>query len=584
MTPNLAVSPRGIPRFVARRTFWLLPLTLWTLAVLASLHIQVVEHQDHGLEVAKTGARDMFNMIVLTRAWNAGHGGVYVPITEKTQPNPYLKHPRRDLVTTDGHRLTMINPAFMTRQFSELGMSQSGTSFHITSLRPIRPMNRADIWETKALTAFEHGTKEMVEIVDMQNSPQLRYMAPLRVTAACLSCHAQQGYKLGDIRGGISVSIPYAPIAASMDSAERHAYLSHGVVYFLVAIFGWLLLETLRRRWLELDQHISSLDNARARLEESNRSLTLARDAAEAARRTQSSFLTTISHELRTPMNAVLGMADLLSASRLSETQRHQLDTLRRSGHSLMKQLNEVIEYARFDDVRDKHVHARVFDPLGLLASVAANHNAQAGMKGLTLRVEAPAEEIGWLLGDDVRIRRILDHFTDNAIKFSQHGEIVLAAKAASLSEDRIQLVMRVRDSGIGIAPEMRERLFQPFEIADGSTTRRHGGIGLGLAICKRIADELGAEVDAQTLTDGGSVFSVTLTLSRAPSGSDTITPEQLAELTQLLSQDDIRASERFASVAPALHARLGDDFGLMEDRMSRFEYAEALDILRRHT
>jgi len=156
----------GIPRFLVQRLFWLFPLLAWTLAVLASMHVQIGEHREHSLEVATTGARDIFNMIVLSRAWNAGHGGVYVPVTDKTQPNPYLKHPRRDLTTLDGQRLTMINPAFMTRQLSEMGKAQSGTIFHITSLKPIRPMNGADAWETRALMAFEGGTKEMVEVVD----------------------------------------------------------------------------------------------------------------------------------------------------------------------------------------------------------------------------------------------------------------------------------------------------------------------------------------------------------------------------------------------------------------------------------
>lgn len=576
-------QPGGIPRFLARRVFWLMPLMAWTLAVLASLHVQLGEHREHSLEVATAGARDIFKMIVLTRAWNAGHGGVYVPVTEKTQPNPYLRHPRRDLATVEGTQLTMINPAFMTRQLSELGKAQTGAIFHITSLRPIRPMNGADGWETKALMAFERGAKEIVEIVGTDRITQLRYMAPIKVTPPCMTCHAQQGYKVGDIRGGISVSIPFAPIAASLGTSTRHAYASHGLVYLLVVILGWLLLETLRQRWLELDLHVTTLDKTRARLEESNRSLVAARDAAESASRAKSGFLTTVSHELRTPMNAVLGMADLLNGSTLSQAQRNQLDILRHSGQSLMKLLNEVIDYARIEDGHDEPVLARIFDPRVLLASVAASRASQAQAKGLSLRVDTPPGEVDRLIGDDVRIQRILDHFADNAIKFSQRGEVVLTAMATPVEDGRAWLVLSVRDNGMGVSPEMRERLFKPFEVADSTTTRHHGGIGLGLAICKRIADSLSATLDVQDLPDGGSVFSLTLSLPRAPTGSDTATPEQIDELIQLLAQDDIRASERFASVAPALRAMLGGDFGMLEGRLSRFEYVEALDILRRH-
>jgi len=346
---------------------------------------------------------------------------------------------------------------------------------------------------------------------------------------------------------------------------------------------GWLLLEILRQRWLELDEHVTNLNSTRIRLEESNRSLASARDAAEAASRAKSNFLTTVSHELRTPMNAVLGMADLLHGSSLSRTQRNQLDILKHSGQKLMKLLNEAIDYARLEDGRVEPVHARIFDPRALLASVAESHSAQAKAKGLHLRVDAPPGEIDRLIGDDARIKRIVGQLTDNAIKFSQRGQVTLNATATSCADDRVRLVLSVSDNGVGIPPEMRGRLFKPFEVADDSTTRHHRGIGLGLAICKRIADSIGAELDARDMPDGGSLFSLALTLPRAPSGSDTITPEQIEELMQLLAQDDIRASEYYASVAPALRAMLGEDFSMLDANLSRYEYAEALSILRRH-
>jgi len=135
----------------------------------------------------------LFRLIELTRDWNARHGGVYVPVTEKTQPNPnpYLDVPHRDIVTTDGQQLTLVNPAFMTRQIAEIAEQADGVRFHITSLNLIRPENAADSWEAKSLRAFEK--REMSERLSffadgggVLKGPVHRFMAPLEIRQACL--------------------------------------------------------------------------------------------------------------------------------------------------------------------------------------------------------------------------------------------------------------------------------------------------------------------------------------------------------------------------------------------------------------
>lgn len=160
--------------------------------------------------------RVLFSLIELTRDWNALHGGVYVPVTAETQPNPYLKDdPTRDVTGHDGRQFTKINPAYMTRQIAEVAEKASGVRLHITSLKPLRPENLADAWEARALQLFEGnaGKKEFIELIERfefgdKTSPAHRYMAPLRVKQYCLKCHEKQGYKVGDIRGGISVTMP----------------------------------------------------------------------------------------------------------------------------------------------------------------------------------------------------------------------------------------------------------------------------------------------------------------------------------------------------------------------------------------
>ncbi len=159
--------------------------------------------------IAFETARSFFNLIVITRDWNSRHGGVYVPVTDKTLPNPYLDDPMRDVQVDDALRLTKVNPAFMTRQISEIAEETSGIIFHITSLNPIRPENKPTPREVSYLRDFETGTKEKGLFLKQDSKPFFFYMAPLQTERACLKCHSKQGYKEGDIRGGISVTIPF---------------------------------------------------------------------------------------------------------------------------------------------------------------------------------------------------------------------------------------------------------------------------------------------------------------------------------------------------------------------------------------
>lgn len=183
---------------------------IWVCLLSVLLIWQLIKDQRQEKRLALHTARAFFQQVVTTRRWNASHGGVYVPITSTTQPNKYLPALNRDLTTTNGLRLTKINPAYMTRQLAELAKkNKDGIQFHITSLRPIRPGNRATAWEKKWLESFEKGVKEQGEFIKDGKIAWFRYMAPLITKTECLQCHAKQGYKVGDIRGGLSVSLPF---------------------------------------------------------------------------------------------------------------------------------------------------------------------------------------------------------------------------------------------------------------------------------------------------------------------------------------------------------------------------------------
>jgi diguanylate cyclase (GGDEF)-like protein/PAS domain S-box-containing protein len=208
--------------------------------------------------IARERGRGLFTLIELTREWNARHGGVYVPITETTRPNPYLEHPRRDLTTQDDQELTMINPAYMTRQIAELAEKSTGIRFHITSLKPIRPANAADAWETDALNRFEQGKEmERIELVDNfpfgdVSHPAYRFMAPLYVKKPCLTCHEKQNYKVGDIRGGISVTMPAEELFAVRDQRRQSSLLILLVSFILTGALLHIIAGRVRRHYLTL--------------------------------------------------------------------------------------------------------------------------------------------------------------------------------------------------------------------------------------------------------------------------------------------------------------------------------------------
>lgn len=244
-----------------RRIFQALGYRAWVVtaylfvAILCVLGVSMEFRQiDESLEgLARERGSVLFRLIELTRDWNAQHGGVYVPVTEETQPNPYLNHPRRDLVTTDGQRLTMVNPAFMTRQIAEIAERADGVKLHITSLMPIRPGNSADAWETKGLQAFATGQKrEILSLLDTENGLVHRYMAPLYVKEACMACHAEQGYKLGDVRGGISISMPAQKILEIRGTQRIRVLLTLGTASMVVALLLHYVIRRSHRHFLRL--------------------------------------------------------------------------------------------------------------------------------------------------------------------------------------------------------------------------------------------------------------------------------------------------------------------------------------------
>ena len=238
---------------------WFMALT-WMIIIFSSLTGDVIGENKITHEIALQEARTIYEKDLNYYRWATRHNGVFVPITDKTQPNPYLSHlPEQRIETSNGMKLTLVNPEYMIRQVYEMRTARHGALGHITSLDPIRAENAADAWEAKALRAFEEGKTEISSLEEIDGEPYLRMMRPMITEEECLKCHALQGYEPGDIRGGISVSIPMSHLN-EIASTEIWTFTLGHIGIWLLGLLG-IFFGSAR-----LQQSINKREEAEARV------------------------------------------------------------------------------------------------------------------------------------------------------------------------------------------------------------------------------------------------------------------------------------------------------------------------------
>jgi PAS domain S-box-containing protein len=270
---------------------------------------------------------------------------------------------------------------------------------------------------------------------------------------------------------------------------------------------------------------------------------------AEAASRAKSAFLAMMSHEIRTPMNAVLGLASSLLDDSLTQEQREAVAAIRDSGDTLLRILNDVLDFSKLDAGR-MTFEAAPFSPAALVPDALSVYRPDAAAKGLAIRLETGPGLPAVMLGDAGRIRQVLHNLVANAVKFTHAGEVVIGAHCVGRSETTATIEWSVRDTGIGIAPDKLGTLFDAFVQADDSITRRFGGSGLGLAISRQIVDRLGGTIEAESVQGKGSRFRFHLTLPLASQTSAPLDPLQSAEVLR----------QRLAALGRPLRVLLAED------------------------
>jgi len=254
-----------------------------------------------------------------------------------------------------------------------------------------------------------------------------------------------------------------------------------------------------------------------ARLQELEKALNeerAARARAEAATRAKSDLLATVSHEVRTPMGAIISMAELLLGTSLDDRQRHYAETLQQSGRGLLTLLNEILDYSKLEAGRFE-LELVSFDFAELMDSVGEGLKARAGEKKLGSSIDIAEDFPAKLHGDPLRIRQILNNLIDNALKFTEAGSVRVRA---GYGRDGDEIVMRfeVVDTGLGLTAQQVARLFEPYEQGDSSVAVKYGGTGLGLSIARQLAQLMGGDLGCESVPDEGSMFWFTLRVREA--------------------------------------------------------------------
>jgi two-component system, NtrC family, sensor kinase len=503
-------------RVALNRVFWVVPVVLITALVIGSLLWNLESMEKQILQLATNRGKFVFDVVQTFRLWNSQHGGLYAPVTSKTKPNPYLIVPERDIRSPSGKLLTKINPAYMTRQVANLTKVGGNLVLHITSLLPLNPVNIPDAWEAQMLKSFEDGVDEVSTVV-YGDQYLFRYMAPLITKQSCLKCHKKQGYKLGDVRGGISVTFPYKPIQDTFAEQKLNMVLAHFVAWVLLIS---LTLFILHRVWLQtqakmrehdlnetLSNQLLELKQAREELIHSEKMATLGRLVAGFA------------HEINTPIGvsvaatsqtfeSVSNIIRMLESEEVDEEKLvDYLETIEETTELSLSNLrkgSEMINRFKRTSIDQSNEQVRRFNVKELIDDVLFSLHNQFKRGHIEITVSCPQKmEINHSPGilDQILTNLLINSRIHGFENGTLPGEIIIKA---ALVDGFLHL--DYSDTGKGIETINLPQLFEPFF----TTQRSQGSSGLGLYICYNlVTSKLHGEISCNSDVGKGTQFRI---------------------------------------------------------------------------
>ncbi len=461
---------------------------LWTGCIVASLLWNLYAQREKILKIAHTSAQLTFEKDIIYRRWAAKQGGVYVHVSENTPPNPYLHVPDRDIATPSGLPLTLVNPAYMTRQVNQMAAEIHGSQTHLTSLNPIRPENKADPWETVALKSFERGIKEVSSVEKIAGEEYMRLMRPFVTDKSCLECHASQGYKEGEIRGGISVSVPMASLWAIERPLIAGISLAH-LFLWMVGIGGIVISKK------GLEEEILARQKAEAVLSESNRKLSALNAELD-------EFTYMASHDLQEPLRNLTAFSDLLLkdlGQSLPERAARDLGFIKDAAKRMQTLIHDLLALSRAGRVAEKR------------EKVSLSECADLALEALAMRVKETGAKISrdalpevW--GDSTLLTQLYQNLIGNALKFIGDRRPIIQL---TLEERDGDPIFGVKDNGIGVDPKYSQQIFKPFRRLH--SLAEYEGSGIGLAICRKIVERHGGKIWVESESGKGAHFRFTI-------------------------------------------------------------------------
>lgn len=521
-------------------------LTLLT-ALSATFYVINQRQERLILQQVENEARAVFHQIVVMRKWIADHGGIFVEKLPWKEPPPHLYDP--GIVDVQGRHYVRETPAMVTKELGKYAREKGLYWFHITSLLLTNPENAPDEFERKALLAFEQETLlELINIESIDGQQYLRYISPLYVEDACLPCHLEQGYAVGDIRGAISVTIPLSKTFAEATANRQGMFVAMLLVVALLSaamifMMRQLVLNPMRklsasiqrfsaghyepgsilRTGDEFEELSRSFTDMAARLTEyhgglqekiaaatqdladSNRKLLEANQLLSVSNERKSDFIARASHELRTPLTSIKGSMEYITA-RLSQIPRDEAGTCRRdelleffelirkNTDRLVRMVNTMLDIERIEMGAEGALRFATVDLTEVLDECVTGFLYAAAQKEVRIRVSLPRSLPIW--ADEDRLRQVMTNLLANSLKFAPERTTITVQAWPEGDDVRVE----VADEGPGIPAEQQERIFEKFHKLGNKE-----GSGLGLAICRSIVEAHGGSIGVDEKTPTGA-------------------------------------------------------------------------------